>query len=110
MFLFFFQLSSSESGRKNNERCTHPDIAKPYGSPSDFLLSANLPSKIKSAKFYIRAGLVEKLEIVKSQFVAAEFFAPSFCGEAAKCVRTIFRILHQNKSPDISGLLYFVII
>ncbi|OGF82154.1 hypothetical protein A2924_00505 [Candidatus Giovannonibacteria bacterium RIFCSPLOWO2_01_FULL_44_16] len=31
----------------------------------------------------------------KNQSMAAEFFAPSFCGGAAKWVRTIFKIAHQ---------------
>ena len=79
----FFQLSSSGNERKNSENREHSDIAKPYGSPSGFLLRANLPPRVKSAKFYTRAKFVEKLEIVKNQSVAAEFFAPSFCGGAA---------------------------
>ncbi|OGF73257.1 hypothetical protein A2W54_04710 [Candidatus Giovannonibacteria bacterium RIFCSPHIGHO2_02_43_13] len=42
----------------------------------------------------------------KNQSVAAEFFAPSFRGEAAKCVRTIFKIAHQlgkDKSGEVAS-------
>jgi hypothetical protein len=46
--------------------------------------------------------LTGSLAVLKNQFGAAKFFTPSFCGSAAKCVRTIFRILHtleKRKSP-----------